>query len=249
MRARGASAVLGALASAGACTRPAITGEVVDNTGRPLAAAAIVLTGSRSHTRSSVDGQFRLPCALGTYDLVVSQEGFHDTTRHVDVETRADHSAGTFTLTPSIPGDWVWALIGATPTALSPGSLIRRADPAHKTFCLVNDDSPALSTTSPFTLMTRAAAPWTLLRLDAEGCAQHMTWHLGRWREDQRDAPVPQTQTLGEEKRHVFTLPAGEYVIADWPDGRFRADAEASSRSGERRFVGARLTITGDDGH
>jgi RHS repeat-associated protein len=111
-----------------------ITGTVVDQTGQPIAGAAVRITGTANATTSDGAGNFNLTAPAGLYTLTVSKSGYLPaTTTPFTLAAGATFSAGAIPLRPA-PGKITGTVLGSPGNAPLAGATVSLAENGDTAF-------------------------------------------------------------------------------------------------------------------
>jgi hypothetical protein len=192
-------------------------------------------------------GAFAMDCLRGpiTMDAELHAMPHFPLANTVDVPVAAPFSIGTWALTPQPSADGLWWASDQGLLALARTHLTRSGDRGEKSYCLGENTQTEHTVTSAGSvyLIDQDASPWKLFRLDEEGCAQRWRWHAGDWRITASDTPEGSVEHLPNASVHHFALPAGQYFVADWTDGRLTPDGPQTTAAGEKRYLGAVMVV------
>lgn len=245
--------VLGFLPLIVGCGQMAIDGRVVDVAGEPLPGAVVTAKGSRCQTTTDAQGDFKLPCDLGTYDIYIGAAGYiSEEVKGLDATERKRYDLGKRVLIrmPEVEG-----LLRFTDTAYLPMErawLDRRSGglgrDAYRHYCLPEGVEQPRTTLSPgvhafFDNKTQGA--WRVFRLDAEGCAYRMSPKSDtQWGVDFSDIVEFESRVVERDRSVVLIdLQPGLYFVADWEAGFF---VKGRTPDGEDEgYLGSLLEVGG----
>lgn len=223
------TALLG-LAFLAACGQMAFDGRVVDVSGAPIPNAVVTATGSRCQTTTDADGEFKLPCDLGTYDIAIGAIGYiSEEIKGMEATERKRYDLGKRVLI-RIPDQE--GLLLFTDTAYTPmergwlqrvsGGLGRQA---FRHYCLPKEEVPRTTLRAGVRAFfdNKTGGAWRALRLDEQGCAYKMSPKSDtQWGVDYSEPVDAEFRVVDRERSVVLMdLKPGLYFIADWRQGFF----------------------------
>ncbi len=238
------AALLLALALTG-CGQMAIDGELVDAGGKPLAGARVTAMGSTCATTSGDDGKFSLPCPTGTYDLLITKEGYIEVKEQLDATERERYNIGKKVMIAIPDSKGLFWFQDDVYQPLHPGFLTRdiqrTAEGKTRAYCLDQDASEANSLAAGVhAFFDNETDGWRPFRLDEAGCAYRDAQdERGRWTVSYKEKPDFEERTLEAGKKIAFIeLTAGDYFIADWDNGFF-----TTAEGDKKHYTGFWLTV------
>ncbi len=240
---RAPGVALGALLLAG-CGQMAIDGEVVTVSGEPAVGARVTAMGSNCTTTVGEDGRFALPCMPGTYQLVITQEGFIEVKEDLEALERKRYDVGKKVMIaiPSEKGLFWFKDNQYVP--LQPGYLTRTISTVDgskaRAYCLDRSQGQANTLAAgTHAFFDNQTDGWRPFRLDEQGCAYRDRKEGGRWEVLYKEKPPYEERTMEQGKKiALIELAAGDYYIADWDNGFFTTDD-----ADNKRYTGFWLSV------
>jgi hypothetical protein len=229
------------------CDRTTRVEGTVEIVGRSdHAGIAVRSENGNCNALTDANGAFAMDCRRGPMNVDVQL----DSMPHFPLATTVDvpmapFSIGTWALTPQPESDGLWWASDQGVLALPRTHLVRAGEQGEKSYCLDVNTQTDDKTVSPGSVffIDQHAPPWKLFRLDDDGCAQRWRWHAGDWRVTASDAPEATVEHLPNALVHHFALPAGQYFVADWTEGRLTPERPQSTSTGEKRYLGAVIVV------
>ena len=222
-------ALLASLALTG-CSKMAIDGVVVDANGKPLAGAMISTVGTPCNARSGEDGKFSLECPPGSYQIIISAEGYTSEDLDYEATERKRYDLGKKVLIKIPDEKGLHLLQGGTYVQMTAGFLNRNLEKdgnlVHRSMCLDRERSqPNALAAGPHALFDYEHPGWRPFLLDADGCAYRDTKNEKmQWTVEYREKADYETREINNGKTiALMALKPGDYFIADWDKGFFTA--------------------------
>lgn len=225
------------------CSKPTITGQVVDVGGDPVAGATVTnTTGALCIAESGNDGRFELSCG-GDDGLVLAVvlEGWFS--QEVKAMGAFDEELGEIRLVKKAPAHGLWRWSERDWRPFDKPARARR-DVARngqaRTHYLVRKGYEANEVASgTMILLDDSAEEWRMWRLDGDKIHAETAPEPSRWETAYGESPKMQYEKI-EGGRDLITvsLDPGEYFIADWTHGQFNLNKKDKLYKG--RWVVAR---------
>ncbi len=235
----GAFAIMMGLGLVG-CAQLRVEGDVVDPAGAPIAKARVTVVGKLCSGVADAQGRFSVPCQPGELEIGVMQQGYVSQSIPLSASDKRTYPLGTITLLPIPAEKGLFALDGAVWVTLPPATLAQRAAPDGKrrSTCLAERPEAPLPIAREATLFANDTVEVEVFRLDADGCAQHLTRAERGWTTIDTVRPKRANQTVGQDQHVIrLDLEPGEYVVAPWRAGTFVKASAPADEPGAERFA------------
>lgn len=208
---------------AAGCSTMAIDGQVIDADGKPVVGALVTAYGSPCNAIVGEDGKFEIVCQPGTYDLVISAEGYTSEEAQVEAPERKRYDGGKHLLVRIPENEGLFLRQGATYLDMTPSHLVRLLETdgklTRRRFCLDPEKGgPTEVAAGVHALFDNEHPGWRPWRLDEEGCAYRDTKNAEhKWTVEYREKATYETRELNRGKSiALMELKPGNYFISDW---------------------------------
>ena len=235
-----------AMAALTGCAKMAVDGEIVDiASGEPLAGVTVTAINSQCQTVTAAAGKFSLTCVPGSYDLLITAEGYiEENIEAYDAGERKRYDIGKRGLV-RIPKKKGLLLFQKGEYVEMERALLERRKGGQgkdlwKHYCLPEGGDPTVNRMAAgvVNFFDHEAPRWRPFRLDEDGCAYKMFPNRDSKEEKIAYAENPEfvKHQLKQGKVIVqMKLDRGVYFVADWTNSGFFTKAKID---GEKGFGG-----------